>query len=166
MSLIIEKRIWDYIDGDCSSEEAKEVAELIQTDPDYKALYQELTALNESMTQLELDEPSMSFNRNLMGKISGEPVPLKSLIDKRIINGITVFFLVSIFTLVIIAIAQVEWSALLQSDSGNSLSSKLPGMNFSTSTGAALLKAFYFLDAILSLYLIDMLLRRREKLLK
>ncbi len=168
MSLMIEKRIWEYIDGSCSLQDAKDVAGLIQTDPEYAALYQELTALNESMEGFELDEPSMSFNRNLMEKISAEPVPgsLKSLIDKRIINGIAGFFLVTIFALVLIAILKIDWSGAYTLSITGSSTLKLPNLNLSSSTSNVLLTGLYFFDAILGLYLLDMWLRRPEKIKK
>ena len=128
MNTYIEQQIWNYLDGTCSEQERHHIESLIETDPIYKAAYQELTAINNDFTLLNIDEPSMSFTRNLMEKISLEPVPgsLKSLVDKRIIYGIAAFFLISIAAIFVVVFANLNWSAM----SSNSFAEiKLPKVN-------------------------------------
>ncbi|MDB5014504.1 MAG: hypothetical protein JWQ25_2706 [Daejeonella sp.] len=75
MNSYIEQQIWNYIDGTCSEQERHHIESLIETDPIYKAVYKELTAINNDFSLLDTDEPSMSFNRNLMDKVKLEAVP-------------------------------------------------------------------------------------------
>src|SRR5688500_2178144 len=95
---VIEQEIWDYLDGSLSEKKRVLIEGLIESDPIYRSVYEELSILNNELRSLELDEPSMSFNRNVMEKLVFEPVPglIKSLIDKRIIYGISAFFILTI----------------------------------------------------------------------
>jgi len=102
----IEERLWNYIDGTCSEVDRKAVDILIAQDEVYRRKYQELLALNQAFSKMELDEPSMAFTYNVMEAIRAEHAqqPLKAGINKRIIKSISGFFIVSIALLLIMAI--------------------------------------------------------------
>jgi hypothetical protein len=110
----IEERLWNYLDGAGSAEERLFIEELIATDAEWKAKYQELLELQDLLAhRLELDEPSMRFTQNIMeaiGKCQIAPAA-KSYINKRIIWGIAGFFICCITGFLIVVLAQVNWSA-------------------------------------------------------
>ncbi|HYK75567.1 MAG TPA: hypothetical protein VEV16_01190 [Daejeonella sp.] len=157
---IVEQRIWDYLDGTCSSQERKDVETLIHTDPVFQAAYQEQKALHESLSTFELEEPSMAFTRNVMELVKLEPRPgsVKSLIDKRIIYGIAAFFLITITAFLIAALWQVNWT---EPASGLAAEYQLPKVDFSKYLSSTLINMFFFADIILGLYLLDSFLRKR-----
>ncbi|MDB5121419.1 MAG: hypothetical protein JWN56_2637 [Sphingobacteriales bacterium] len=160
MNSMIEQQIWDYIDGTCSEQERYHIESLIETDPIYKAAYQELTAINNDFSLLDTDEPSMSFTRNLMDKVKLEPVPgsLKSLIDKRIIYGIAAFFLISIAALLVVVFANITWS-----EPGTNAFSEitLPKVNYSSYINSTVINCFYIFDLVIGLYFLDSLLSKK-----
>ena len=162
MNPIVEQRIWNYIDGSCSPEEQKRIEDLIKTDPEYRNAYLELLEVNKLLTENNMEAPSMSFTRNVMEKIKTEPVPrsIKTLVDKRIINAITIFFLVSISAVLIFMLLQVDWQLQPEGD----WTVRLPEMQLSASAKDWITKGFLFLDIVIALYGVDFLLRK--KLLK
>lgn len=158
---IIEQRIWDYLDGTCNPQERKAIEHLIETDPLYAQSFRELKLLNEDLSAgVELDEPSMSFTRNVMEKIALEPVPgsIKSLIDKRIIYGIAAFFVVTIAALLVVLLSQVDWAQPVKSSIPQY---KVPEVDFSQYFNSTFLKTFFFADIVLGLYMLDSVLRKR-----
>src|ERR1700712_5129123 len=99
----LEERLWNYIDGTCSAEEQRAIDILIAQDESVRSKYEELLALNSEFSKMEVDEPSMAFTYNVMEGIRAEIAqkPLKAGINKRIIRGISIFFVVSIVLMVI-----------------------------------------------------------------
>lgn len=95
---LIEQQLWDYIDGNLNDAERNGIEHLLATNIDIKQQYEELLLVNETLSGIEIDAPSMSFTRNVMESIAIEPAPimLKTKVDTRIIFGIATFFLVSI----------------------------------------------------------------------
>ncbi len=156
----IEERIWNYIDGTCSLQERKKIEELIESDPDYKFTYNELKAAEFDFKLLDLEEPSMSFSRNVMEKVKLETAPgtFKSLVDKRIIYGIAAFFLISIIILLAVTFYQIDWSETV---SLKLPKYKLPEINLSPLWESRFIKTFFFTDIILALYVLDSVLRKR-----
>ena len=161
MNNIIEQRIWDYLDGTCNLQERKEVEQLIETDPVYRAAYEDLQILNQNISTIDLDEPSMGFTRDLMEKIKLEPIPgsIKSLIDKRIIYGIAGFFMVTIMALLGVLLFQIDWT---QPATGVLTNYKMPSLDFSKYMNATVLNSFLFADTILGLYVLDSFLRKKK----
>jgi len=157
---IAEQKIWDYLDGKLSSQEKLLIEDLIETDPFYKTAFEELKSLNDDLALLELDEPSMSFNRNVMEKVAFEPVPgsIKSLIDKRIVNGISAFFLLTIVSLLLILFLVIDWSSLPRA-TGNQLD--LLEFNYSGLWSSTVINTFFFIDVILAILFIDGFVRKR-----
>ena len=86
--------MWDYIDGNCNEKEKSFIEQLIETNPEWKAKYQELLEVHQLMqTSLELDEPSLRFRQNVMEEIAKYQIApaTKSYINKNIIRGIGAF---------------------------------------------------------------------------
>lgn len=155
---LIEQRIWDYLDGTASPQERELTERLIQSDPVYKQLYEECSSFNQLVSAIDLDEPSMGFSRNVLEKINLEPVPLKSLIDKRIIFGITGFFLLTISALLGVLFYQIDWS---QSSGFKMPEYNMPLFDAAKYLNSSFINIFFFVDIIIGLYLLDGFLRKR-----
>jgi len=157
----IEERLWSYIDGTCTDEERRAIDMLIAGDAAYRAKFEELLSLDKQFANMELDEPSMGFTYKVMEGIRAEYAqkPLKAAINKRIIRGIGIFFIVSILAMVILMLSTFHPApASVSVHLPESL--KLPDMkNF---PGAILLKVFFVLDVVLALFLADAYFRRKR----
>jgi hypothetical protein len=154
----IEEKLWSYIDGTCTSEEQQAISLLIEQDEVYRRKYQELLKLNQEFAGIELDEPPMAFTYNVMEAIRTEhaQVPLKAAIDKRIIKGISIFFVLTISVILIFALANINWSA-----GGAATASKLTLPNITPYLSGSFMKGFLFFDVVLALYLFDGYLRKK-----
>lgn len=116
---------------------------------------EELTRLLKGM---EMEEPSMSFTRNVMEqiKLEKQPVALKTRVDNRIIYGIAAIFGVFIAGVFIYAIAN------------STVTYELPKLKIDL-TGAVnktltpgFLTAFLFIDVVIALIYFDSILRRKR----
>jgi hypothetical protein len=156
---VVEQEIWDYLDGSLSEQKRVLIEGLIESDPIYRSVYEELSSLNNDLGSLELDEPSMSFNRNLMEKIALEPSPglIRSLIDKRIIYGISAFFILTIVCLLAVMFVTTDWS----SGSEGSSFFEMPEFNYSVLLSSTVINTFLFMDVIVAMLFIDGFLRKR-----
>lgn len=116
---------------------------------------EELTRLLKGM---ELEEPSMSFTRNVMEQVKLErlPVSLKTRVDNRIIYGIAAIFGAFIFGLFIYALANTSFTYRLpevKMDLSGAVNKVLtPGV----------LVAFLFIDVVIALIYFDSILRRKR----
>ena len=67
----IEIQIWDYIDGNCSSEEQLRISDLIATNSVWQKKYEEALAIHRSLqTNLELQQTSATFTDSTMSKLT------------------------------------------------------------------------------------------------
>lgn len=157
----IEERLWNYIDGTCSEEEQKAIDILIAQDEVYRRKYQELMGLNHDFAKMELDEPPMAFTYNVMEGIRAEIAqkPLKAGIDKRIIKGITGFFVLTIALLVVYVLSTLKLGAV--SFSGH-LPNGLQMPDLKNVFSGPVIKGFLYFDLVLGLFLFDAYLRRRK----
>jgi len=156
----LEQRIWDYLDGTGTDEEREFTKQLINSEPEFRTVFEELSAIHLSVSSLDLDEPSMSFSRNIMEKIELEPVPgsVKSLIDKRVIYGITAFFLITITALLGVLFYQIDWT---QQSEIYMPDYKLPEFDTSNYVNSTTINIFFFADIVIALYLFDGFLSKR-----
>jgi hypothetical protein len=157
----IEEKIWNYIDGSCTHEERKAIGLLIEQDEVYRRKYEELVQLNAEFAAMELDEPPMAFTYNVMETIRTEYAqqPLKAAINKRIIKGIGLFFIVTISAILIFALANIHWSE--GAGSSHTTSDILPKLKGLLSGPA--MQVFLFFDVVLGLYLFDGYLHRKRQ---
>ena len=157
---IIEQRIWEYLDETCTEQERKLTEHLIETDPDYRVVYEEFKLFSLDISSAELEEPSMGFSRNVMEKIQLDPIPgsVKSLIDKRIIYGIAAFFLVTIAALLGIMFYQMDWA---QPQPVGVYQYIMPRIDVSAYLSRSVINIFLFANIILGLYLLDGFLRKQ-----
>jgi len=156
----MEEKIWAYIDGNCTADEQRTISALIASDEVYKLKYEELLALNNEFSAMELDEPPMAFTYNVIEAIRTEQAaqPLKAAVNKRIIRGIGLFFVVTIAVMLVLVLLNINWSAL--GASSIDVNIKLPKIkNYLT---APVIEGFLFFDVILGLFLFDHYLRRKK----
>lgn len=155
----IDAEIWDYIDGTISENQKATIKAKIASNPDYKRVYDELMEINGMMHATTLEEPSMSFTRNVMEQVKLEmpPVALKTKVDPKIIYGIAAFFVLSILSIFIYAIANS--SARMQDF-------KLPSFKMALNVGQfitpASIRIFLFIDVVIALICLDSFLRSKK----
>jgi hypothetical protein len=159
----IEEKLWNYIDGTCTSEEQQAISMLIDTDELYKQKYNELIQLNADFGAMELDEPSMAFTYNVMEAIRAENAlkPLKARVDTRIIWGIGGFFVISITALLIFVLASINWH-----QTGNASTLQMPKVDLnlpkiSDIFSGNVMRGFILFDLVLALFVFDTFLRKK-----
>jgi len=156
----MEEKLWDYIDGSCTAEEHKAITLLIEHDEVYRKKYNEFLKMDKDFNLMELDDPSMTFTYKVMETIRAEHAqqPLKAVIDKRIILGISAFFIITIAALLIYVLGNVNWSA----GSSIKIPEQLNADHIKIFITGTVIKGFLFFDVILGLFLLDNFLRRQN----
>jgi len=153
----IEQQLWDYIDGNLDANQAKIIQEKIDNDADINLQYEELLSLNLAFQELDLEEPSMSFTRNVMDSVKLEPAPiaLKTKVNTNIIYGIGGFFVASILALV----GYVLYHSKLQFSNFNSRINL--NIDWNTLISPMAIYGFLFIDLVIGLVFLDYLLRKK-----
>lgn len=153
----IEEQLWDYIDGKGTAAFKSEIEFKIAHDEQYGSVFQDLMNIHEQLGAISLDEPSMSFNRNLMELVQQEiaPVSLKTKVNRRIIYGIGGFFILLLFALLITALLQVKFA--VPSFTAPQIN---PAINLSTYLSPTFIKIFIGIDILIGFLYLDVLLRR------
>ena len=153
----IEQQLWDYIDGNLDADEAQTIEEKINTNAKIKLQYEELLSLNLAFGKIELDEPSMSFTRNVMESVSIAPAPvaLKTKVNTRIIYGIGGFFILSLVALFGYALFNLDFKT---TDFDLQLNADL---NWEKYISPTVLVSFLFADLVIGLVFVDYLLRKK-----
>lgn len=159
--MTIEEEIWDYIDGNCTAAQTLVIEARIGSDPAYSALYKEFMDIHQQMAEIDLEEPSMSFTRNVMEQVELEiaPVALKTKVDKRIIYSIAAFFALSIIGVFGYALANSNFSF---STIDYHFNFQMESVDFGKYVTPTFIKVFLFVDVLLGLVYLDSLLRRRK----
>lgn len=162
----MEDRLWDFIDGTCEEKEKSFIQQLIDSNLEWKAKYQELLEVHTLMqTSLELDEPSLRFRQNVMEEIAKYQIApaTKSYINKNIIRGIGAFFIIMLLGFLISGFAQVNWS---EPSSGSSLPVNFDSLDFSRFFNNTYTSIFLMINIVLGLVLLDMYLGKKKKQLE
>lgn len=155
--ITMEEEIWDYIDGKCTAEQIIAIEIKIASDPAYRSLYEEFLSVHQQMDSLELDEPSMSFTRNVMEQVKLEipPVALKTKVDTRIIYGIAAFFGLSLLALTVYVISNLNFTM-------PAVNMQTESLDFSKYLTPTFIKVFILIDIILGLIYLDSVFRRKK----
>jgi hypothetical protein len=155
----IEEQIWDYIDGNCRADEKELIAAKIASDESYSMLYQKLLLINRQLNQIDMDEPSMAFNRKILDMIDNEraPLSLKTKVDQRIIYLIGGIFIFLMAAILIYAVSQTVFTF-----SGMQTQMRSMNLNFSAYLNPVLIKVFLFTDLLLGFLYLDSFLRRKR----
>ena len=154
----IDEEIWAYIDGSCDAAEIERIDTMISTDERYRKSYQELMQLNQLMVSDELEEPSMSFNRNVMEAVALEIAPKKltTKVNNGIIYSIAAFFILSITAILVYVLANSRLGGT---------EFKLPNLSHNLDLSQLLnplsMKIFLMFDLVLLLLYMDRLIRRK-----
>lgn len=112
---------------------------------------------------LELTHPSPDFSRKVMGAIEGARIapPSHAYIDKKVVYGIGLFFLLLIAAALAWALVSFNWSAADKLISSVELSKLDPGQYFTRKT----LNSLLFLNVLLGLIFLDKYFLRRPRAL-
>lgn len=154
----LEKELWNYIDGSCTPAERVRIEKLLDQDPEYRAVYQELLSLDADLMTMDLEQPSMSFTRNVMEAIQGESVPASVQIDKRLIYGIGALFGLIFLLVSGILLYSVNWS---EQSFQFKVDFTVPPSLTRTLLNSNYLTIFYLADVVLALYILDGFFRKR-----
>lgn len=160
----MDARLWDYIDGNGNAEERSFVEQLIESHIEWKAKYKELLEVHQMVSgNLELEEPSMRFTRNVMEEIGKYQIApaAKNYINKKIIWGIGIFFLATIVGFLIYGLSQINWSQGYTIDSKYDIT-KIEWSKFFNNTYT---NVILMVNSVLGLMLLDMYLGKKKKLL-
>ncbi len=163
---LIEARLWEYIDGLSNPEEKTAIEKLIEANLEWRRKYKELLEVHQLMTSSELEMPSMRFTRNVMDEIARYQVApaTKSYINKRIIWGIGIFFLVMITGFLVYGFSQVNWSAPSTGSSPiQDELNKLPKYDWSKFMSSTYTNIFMMINVVLGLILFDMYLQGKKE---
>jgi len=160
----IEEQLWNYIDGTCTANEQQAISKLIAGDEAVRLKYNELLALNSEFATIELDEPSMAFTYNVIESIRAEQaqVPLKAAINKRIIMGIAIFFVLTLTGFLVYAFTKVDFASMGTVGIAIKVPANLKVPEVSTHFSKLLVEGFMFFDLVLGLFLFDAYLRRKK----
>ena len=157
----IEERLWDYIDGQSSAEEKSSIEKLLQSNLQWKNKYHELLEAHKLMQSSELEAPSMRFAKNVMEKIAKYHIApaTKTYINKKIIWGLSFFFIALIIGFLIYGFGQIDWNA--KGDNNYSIDfSKVDISKFFSNT---YVNIFMMINIVLGLFLLDNYLSNKRK---
>jgi len=161
----IEEQLWNYIDGTCTADEQSAINQLIASDEAVRLKYHELLALNMEFATMELEEPPMAFTYNVIEAIRTEQAqaPLKAAINKRIIMGIAIFFVLTLTGFLVFAFTKMDFASLGSVNLGVKVPSNFKMSEVGTQFSKPLVEGFMFLDVVLGLFLFDAYLRRKKQ---
>lgn len=162
----IEETLWNYIDGTMRDEELAFVEELIRTNQEWRVKYAELMDVHQLLQDdIELEQPSMRFTQNVMEEISRLYITpaTRNYINKNVIWGIGLFFLTTIFGLLIYGLGQIDWS---QPSSGNVPDMQMPAVDWSRMFSGTYVNVFIMVNIVLGLMLLDMYLTKKKQEMK
>lgn len=151
----LEQQLWDYIDGHFTAAAAQEMAKKIKADAEIEAIYLNLLVLHANMQALEIEEPSMAFNRRLMDSLADIPAPvsLKTQVNKKIISALALFFIGVILLCSMLLFSQIKLS--------NPSTTATRNWNMHLHFSKEIIYALLFVDVVAALIWIDFWLRNR-----
>jgi len=162
----MDERLWNYIDDTVTADEKSFIEQMIESNLEWRAKYNELLELHQLVTHnIELDQPSMRFTQNVMEEIGKYQIApaTKNYINKKIIWGIGIFFITMIVGFLIYGFGQVNWS---ETGSSSSLPIDLTKIDYSKFFNNTYTNIFMMVNVVLGLMLLDMYLRKKKKQLQ
>ena len=157
----IEQRLWDFIDGISSAEERSVIDKLLESDAEWKAKYRELLQVSELLRTSDLEVPSLRFTKNVMEEIAKLHIApaTKTYINKKIIWGITLFFLVMIAGFLIYGFGQMQWNVA----NDNTIVKNVNKLDFSRFFSNTWVNVLMMINLVIGLFLLDNYLGRKRK---
>ena len=138
--------------------EKSAIEQLIAANIEWRRKYRELLEVHQLMNDAQLDAPSLRFTRNVMEEIAKYQVApaAKNYINKRVIWGIGIFFLVMITGFLIYGFSQINWNAR-STGSSEILDqyNKLPKLDWSKFMSNTYTNIFMMINVVLGLILFD-----------
>lgn len=161
--LDMELQLWDYIDGNSTPEERSLVETLIRENAEWRALYQELLQTHQSLADIDLEEPSLRFSKNVMEEIAKYHIApaTKSYINNKIIWGIAAFFVLSIVGFLVYGVGQIDWTT--STSDSTPFGIDLTKVNYGQVFNSTVMNVFMMLNAVLGLMLLDRVLSNKRK---
>lgn len=157
----MEERLWSYIDGTSDASERTVIESLLQDNAAWKAKYEELLDVNSMLQSTELDAPSMRFTKNVMEEIARIHIApaTSSYINKRIIWGIGIFFIVMVLAFVGYGFGQINWST----EGGTNIPVDFSKIDYSKMFNNTYVNVFMMINVVLGLFLLDRYLALKRK---
>jgi len=163
----IEVKLWEYIDGQAKADERTAIEKLVQENAEWKAKYQELLEVHESLNLVELEQPSLRFTKNVMEEIARLQIApaAKQYINSKIIWAIGGFFITVIVSFLVYGLAQIDWSTSQSVNTG--VLDKITEADYSKVFINRFVNVFIKLNVVLGLMLFDRYLNdKKKKLMK
>ena len=159
----MEQRLWEYIDGFSSADERTVVETLIRENKQWRDLYQELLQVHNSLTDIDLEQPSLRFTKNVMEEIAKHHIApaTKNYINNKIIWGIAAFFMLSILGFLIYGVGQIDWS--IAGSNNSTLGVDLSKVDYGKVFNSTVMNVFMMLNAVLGLMLLDRYISNKRK---
>jgi hypothetical protein len=156
----IDERLWDYIDGNLSVDDKSVIENLLKSDMEWRAKYQELLEVQQLLHSTELEEPSMRFTRNVMDEIAKSHIApaASTYINKNIIRGIAIVFIAMIVGFLIYGLRQVVWT-----EGEEHYTIDLSRIDISKFFNNAYMNIFMMINVVLGLFLLDRILGNKKK---
>jgi len=157
----IEDRLWDFIDGASTVDEKSNIERLLESNFEWKAKYHELLEVHQLIQSSELEEPSMRFSKNVMDQIAKLHIApaTKTYINKKIIRGIGIFFILLIVGFLVYGFGQVDWNT----KGSNSFLENINKVDFNKFFSNTWVNAFMIINVVLGLFLLDNYLSNKRK---
>lgn len=157
----IEQRLWNYIDGTGSAEEKSVIEKLLESHAEWKTKYSELLDVHQLMQLSELETPSMRFTKNVMEEIAKLQIApaTKTYINKNIIRGIAIFFIVMIVGFLVYGFGQIDWTA----QSNTRIPVDLSKVDYSKFFNNSYMNVLMMINVVLGLFLLDRFLDNKRK---
>jgi hypothetical protein len=157
----MEERLWEYIDGYASGEERSVIEKLLQTDGEWKEKYSELLEINKLISSAEMESPSLRFGKNVMEEISRLHIApaTKTYINKKIIWGISFFFIAMLTSILIYGFTQMSLSAGEETN----LSRNFNKVDFSKFFNNTWINVLMMVNVLIGLVLLDFYLNNKRK---
>jgi hypothetical protein len=162
----MEARLWNYIDGFANQEEKSIIGKLIAEQESWSRKYRELMEVHQVLQQSELEQPSMRFTRNVMEEIAKYHIApaTKQYINRKVIWGITGFFVILIVGFIVYGFNQINWSE--GADPNQTLGIDFNKVDYSKMFSNTFVNLFMMLNVVLGLMLFDRYLENRKKLFR
>jgi regulatory protein YycI of two-component signal transduction system YycFG len=163
----IEVKLWEYIDGLAKADERSAIERLVQENAEWKAKYQELLEIHQSLNLIELEQPSLRFTKNVMEEIARLQIApaAKQYINSKIIWGIGGFFITVIVAFLIYGLSQIDWSTSQSVNTG--VLDKITDADYTKVFNNTFVNVFIMLNVVLGLMLFDRYLNdKKKKLMK
>ena len=157
----MEELLWNFIDGTVSSDEKSVIEQLLQSDAEWKAKYNELLQVNELLQSSELETPSLRFSKNVMEEIAKLHIApaAKSYINKKIIWGIGFFFISMLVGFLIYGVGQITFT----SGEETTITKNFNKVDFSKIFSNTWVNVFMMINVVIGLVLLDNYLSSKRK---